>query len=176
MNTRSEIEEYLKSMGVEIQSKLEDRESTEYGSEVVQTGRILSVTGEKVFEDNVNRYQIRILNDNAKKALLDLINQSITNGDMETANIALEVLQEESSFYKGHRNAALSNKLPLDKRIEFDQYCEAKNEKRQFAEPMAAFKASAQNIANNRRTETINRTTAEIKDATIQRGNIDREH
>lgn len=176
MKTRSEVEEYLKSLGIEIKSKLEDRESTEYGSEVVQTERYMPIAGEKVVEDNLKRDQIKVLNDDAQKALLDLISQSITSGDMETAKTALEVLQEESGFYKGHRNAAIDKSIPLDKRLEFDQFCQSRNESKQFTGSMAAFMASAQNVASNRRTETVNETTAQIKDATIERDNSDREH
>jgi len=176
MKTRSEIEEYLKSIGVELQSKMVDRETTEYGREVIQTERILPITGEKIVEDNIKRDKIKVLNEEAKNALLDLINQSITNGDMETAKIALEVLQEESGFYKGHRSAAIDKSIPLDKRLEFDQFCQPRNESKQFTGPMAAFMASAQKVASNRRTETVSRTTAEIKDATLERDNTNREH
>ena len=176
MNTRSEIEEYFKSLGIEIKSNLEGRESTEYGSEVVQTERYMPITGEKVVEDNLKRDQIKVLNKDAQNALLDLISQSITNGDMETAKTALEVLQDESGFYKGHRSAAIGNNIPLDKRIAFEQYCQSQNQNKQFTGPMASFMASAHNVAANRRTETVNNITGEIKSATLERENSDREH
>lgn len=176
MNTRNEVEAYLKSLGIEMKSEIVDRESTEYGSEVIRTERYMPITGEKIIEDNLKRDQMKVLNDDAQKALLDLISQSITSGDMETAKIALEVLQEESGFYKGHRNAAIDKNIPLDKRLEFEQYCQPRNESKQFTGPMAAFMAAAQNVASERRTETVNRTTSEIKDATIERDNSDREH
>lgn len=165
MKTRNEVEEYLKKLGIEIQSQFEDRESTEYGEEVVQTERYMPTTGEKVIEDNLKHDKIKVLNEDAKKALLDLVSQSITNGDMETAEIALEVLQEESGYYKGHRNAAIDNAIPLDKRIEFEQYCQTKNPEKQFTGPMAAFRASAHNIATNRREGNISGITAEIRSA-----------
>jgi len=176
MNTRSEVEEYLKNLGIEIKSNLQDRESTEYGNEVVQTERYMPITGEKVVEDNLKRDQIKVLNEDAQNALLNLISQSITNGDMETAKTALEVLQDESGFYKGHRSAAIGNNIPLDKRIAFEQYCQSQNQNKQFTGPMSAFMASAHNVAANRRTETVNNITGEIKSATLERENSDREH
>lgn len=176
MNTRNEVEAYLKSIGIEIKSELVDRESTEYGSEVIQTERYMPITGEKIVEDNLKRDQIRVLNADAQKALLDLISKSITNGDMETAKTAIEVLQEESGFYKGHRAAAIDKNIPLDKRIEFEQYCKPRNENKQFIGPMAAFMSSAQNVASERRVGTVNTITSEIKEATIERENSDREH
>ena len=96
MRTRKEVEEYLKDLGVEIKSTLENRESTEYGKDVINTERYMPITGEKIIEDNVKHDQIKVLNKEATNALLDLITQSIISGDMETAKTALEVLQEES--------------------------------------------------------------------------------
>lgn len=93
---------------------------------------------------------------------------------METAKVALEVLQDASTFYKGHPNAAIKNNIPLDKRIEFDMYCESKKENKEFSGGLAAFMASAHNIATTRRTEQVNNITGEIKSATIEKEN-DRE-
>ena len=142
---------------------MENRESTEYGAEVIQTERIMPITGEKIIEDNVRHEQIKVLNQEATNALLDLITQSITKGDMETAKTALEVLQEESGFYKGNENAAISSTIPLDKRIEFDEYCKKGTQSKEFTGPMAAFMASAQNIAESRRTGEVNEITDGIK-------------
>ncbi len=163
MKTRKEVEEYLRDLEIEIKSYMEDRSSTEYGAETIQTERIMPITGEKVIEDNLKHDKIKVLNNDAKNALLDLISQSMTSGDMETAKTALEVLQEESGFYKGHRNAAIRNDIPLDKRIEFDKYCQTLNSEKEFTGPIAAFMASAHNIATTRRTGNINRITTEIK-------------
>ena len=163
MKTRNEIEAYLKDLGVEIKSTLENRESTEYGKDVINTERYMPITGEKIIEDNIKHHQIKVLNKEATNALLNLITQSITSGDMETAKTALEVLQEESGFYKGHENAAISNSIPLDKRIQFEEYCQQKNNsKKEFTGSLAAFMASAQNIAESRRTGDVNKITNEI--------------
>ena len=95
MKTRKEVEEYLRDLEIEIKSYMEDRSSTEYGAETIQTERIMPITGEKVIEDNLKHDKIKVLNNDAKNALLDLISQSMTSGDMETAKTALEVLQEQ---------------------------------------------------------------------------------
>ncbi len=118
----------------------------------------MPITGEKIKEDNlVNRATKKVLNKDAENALLALISKSITSGDMETAKISLEVLQEESSFYKENRNVALGRNIPLDKVIELDKYCEEQN--KQFTGPTAAFMASANKIASTRRMGQINNTT-----------------
>jgi len=177
MKTRSEIEEYLKNLGIEIKSEYEVRESKygEYGEEAVVTERYMPITGEKVVTSN-GYETIKVLNDEAKDALVDLINQSITSGDMETAKTALDVLKSESTFYRS--NSAIDNSIPADKRREFKEYCEENKLKppREFTGGLAAFQAAAYEVASNRRTETVNETTAEIKDATIERENSDREH
>lgn len=169
MKARKEIEEYLQNLGIEIQSHMEERNSTEYGSEVFQTERFMPITGERIVEDNLKRDKIKVLNEDAKNALLDLISQSITNGDMETAKISLEVLQDESGFYKGHRDAAIRSDIPLDKRIAFDKYCQSKIENKQFAGSMATFMASARNVSITRKSEQVNGTIAEIKSATLEK-------
>lgn len=179
MKTRSEIEEYLKGLGVEIQSRYEwvDTGRDEYGEEAVYTERYMPITGEKVVEYNGGR-SIKVINDEAKDALLDLINKSITSGDMETAKTALDVLQSESAFYNDYRSEAIDKSIPADKRKEFKEYCEEHKPQppKMFDGPLAAFQAAAYEIASNRRTETVNETTSEIKDATIERDNSDREH
>lgn len=174
MKTRSEIEEYLSNLGIKIQSEMEQQISTEYGEEVIRTERINSITGEKIIEDNLKYSQIQVLNKEAENALLDLISQSITSGDMETAKVALDVLQDTSTFYKGHQNAAIKNNIPLDKRIQFGMYCETKAESKEFSGNLAGIMASAHNIATTRRTEQVNNMISEIKSAALEKEN-DRE-
>ncbi len=174
MRTRNEIEEYLANLGIKIQSEAEEQISTEYGAEVINSERINSITGEKIKEDNLQRRQIKVLNKEAENALLDLISQSITSGDMETAKVALDVLQDTSTFYKGHPNVAIKNNIPLGKRVEFDMYCKSINESKEFSGGLAGFMASAHNVATTRRTEQVNNITGEIKSATIEKEN-DRE-
>lgn len=174
MKTRNEIEEYLSNLGIKIQSETEQQISTEYGEEVTKNERINSITGEKISEDNLKSRQIKVLNKEAENALLDLISQSITSGDMETAKIALDVLQDTSTFYKGHKNAAIKNNIPLDKRIQFDMYCKSKTESKEFSGDLAGIMASAHNIAATRRTEQVNNMTAEIKSVALGKEN-DRE-
>lgn len=174
MKTRNEIEEYLLNLGIKIQSETEQQISTEYGDEVIQSERFNSITGEKITEDNLKSRQIQVLNKEAETALLDLISQSITSGDMETAKVALDVLQDTSTFYKGHQNAAIKNNIPLDKRIEFDMYCKSKTESKEVSGSLAGFMGSAHKVAITRRTEQVNNMTSEIKSATLEKEN-DRE-
>ena len=174
MKTRSEIEEYLLNLGIKIQSETEQQISTEYGEEVIKNERINSITGEKTSEENLKIRQIQVLNKDAENALLDLISQSITNGDMETAKTALDVLQDTSTFYKGHQNAAIKNNIPLDKRIQFDMYCKTKEKSKEFSGNLAGIMASTHNIATTRRTEQVNNMTSEIKSAALEKEN-DRE-
>lgn len=174
MKTRSEIEEYLSNLGIKIQSEIEQQLSTEYGEEVIRTEHINSITGKKIIEDNLKSNQIQVLNKEAENALLDLISQSITNGDMETAKVALDVLQDTSTFYKVNQNAALKNNIPFDKRIQFGMYCKAKTESKEFSGGLAGIMASAHNIATTRRTEQVNNMTSEIKSVALEKEN-DRE-
>lgn len=167
MNTREDIEQYLENLGIKIQSKKEEIVVTEHGEEELYYESVMPITGEKIKEDNiVNRATKKVLNKDAENALLELIGKSITSGDMETAKISLEVLQEESSFYKGHRNAALERNIPLDKVMEFDKYYEEQN--KQFTGHMAAFMASANKIASTRRMGQINNTISEIRESIIK--------
>ena len=66
MKTRKEVEEYLRDLEIEIKSYMEDRSSTEYGAETIQTERIMPITGEKVIEDNLKHDKIKVLNNDAK--------------------------------------------------------------------------------------------------------------
>lgn len=111
-------------------------------------------------------------NDEAKDALVDLISDSITNGDMETARTALEVLQEESTYYHNNQNAAFKTSIPLDKRSEFTKYCQEADEKtKTYDGPLAAFMASAKNVAVTRKEEDIKEIVAQIKEATLEKEN-----
>lgn len=143
MKTRTDIEEYLKLQGVEIQSSVEEVATTEYGADVVHTLRYMPITGKKIVESNEKTHRTKVINEDAKKALLNLISESITNGDMETAKVALEVLQDSSSFYKNHKNAAFRPSIPLDKRMEFEEYYNKQNPpKKEYTGALAGFMAA----------------------------------
>ena len=166
MRTRAEIEEYLKGKGVEIQSSDKEFKTTDYGEDVVYTARYMPFTGEKIVESNEKIRRTKEINEDAKKALLDLISESVTNGDMETAKVALEVLQDSSSYYKSNKNAAFRPSIPLDKRMEFEEYYNKQNPpKKEYTGPGAAFmaandEAKADDFASKLRSEV--KTTEEM--------------
>lgn len=174
MRTRAEIEEYLKGKGVEIQSSVEEVATTEYGADVVYTERYLPITGEKIVESNEKKHNEKKLNDDAKNALLDLIKQAVTNGDMETAKTALGVLQEESSFYKGNKTAALGASIPLDKRMEFWEYYDKQNPpKKEYTGPGAAFIAANDEAKADDFASKLKSEVKTVEDMAVELGTDD---
>lgn len=138
MKTRKEIEEYLEGLGIKIKPFIEKIALTGARMNFKQT---LSMKE----KENCRYYTFKIINKDAENALLDLISKSIINDDMETAITAIQVLQEESLFYKEHRDSAIRKDVPLEKKIAFDLYCNEHGIEYNYTGPISAYINSPQN-------------------------------
>lgn len=152
MKTRKEIENYLEGLGIEIKPLKEYVNLNRFENQSNQKKH--NYLYSRVTGDDKNYYIIKILNKDAEKAILDLISKSITNDDMETAITAIQVLQEESYFYKNCANAAIRDDIPGDKKIAFFLYCQEHNiDDNNYAGPMAAYRSSKQNKDTSEKDE-----------------------
>ncbi len=144
MKTRKEIEDYLEGLGIKIKPFIEYANINRFENQSNQKKHnfLCSI----VTDDDKNYHIIKILNKDAEKAILNLISKSITNDDMETAITAIQVLQEESYFYKNCGNAAIRDDIPSDKKTAFFLYCQEHNiEDNDYGGSMSAYRSSIQN-------------------------------
>jgi len=96
MKSKEEIEKYL---GLKIVSSNEEQV------------RDSSFAMSPDLERYVSKYQqyytvtVKVLSKESEKALKDLLKESMSKGDLETASTCHSILMEESSYYKAHPNA-----------------------------------------------------------------------
>ncbi len=96
MKSKEEIEKYL---GFKIVSSNEEQV------------RDSSFAMSPDLDRYVSKYQqyytvtVKVLSKESEKALTDLLKESMTKGDLETASTCHSILMKESSYYKAHPNA-----------------------------------------------------------------------
>ena len=153
MKTRKEIEEYLEGLGIEIRPVRVKMSTNNYVKKPNQEEKYTQRVIFSNVPDDMNYYIMSILNKEAENALLDLISKSITNDDMETAVTAIQVLQEESYFYKQCKNAAIRSDITFRKRMAFDSYCQEHNIEDEYAGIMPTNRPSTPNKNNAEKDE-----------------------
>ena len=96
MKSKEEIEKYL---GLKIVSSNEEQ--------VRDSGFAMSPDLDRYVSKYQQYYTVTVkgLSKESEKALKDLLKESMTKGDLETASTCHSILMEESSYYKAHPNA-----------------------------------------------------------------------
>lgn len=96
MKSKEEIEKYL---GLKIVSS--------NGEQVRDSGFAMSPDLDRYVSKYQQYYTVTVkgLSKESEKALKDLLKESMTKGDLETASTCHSILMEESSYYKAHPNA-----------------------------------------------------------------------
>lgn len=147
MKTREEIEKYLNDLGIEIKSYVRNIPYNENG---ILTFYGLKNNGNK--DPQKKYFTLKTINEEAETALINLINKSIVEGDMETAVAAIDVLEQKSDRYKINRNSAVKG-VPLNKKIEFFRYCDENKIYEENKEDLATYTSVKQRKEKERDDE-----------------------